>query len=245
MMRVATYNLLKGGTKRVHWLKMIAEHQVDLLLAQESGPQDHYLSPLTYPDLQGQSVWDMATPNRWGSAIFAKTGAVKQLHIPRFNGWVVGAEITGLAWRRKVNRPLTVFSVHVPYGQGGYVKQMHALLDEIVRLAVGKDVIIGGDFNLLISNVPSADKPINQRNAAIQARLTEEFGLMNCWQKAHPGQPPAQTLRWTGNRTIPYHCDGIFAPAHWRTRLRSCSVLSGAEWDRLSDHNPVIVTFSD
>ena len=29
-MRVATYNLLKGGTKRVHWLKMIVEHEVDL-----------------------------------------------------------------------------------------------------------------------------------------------------------------------------------------------------------------------
>jgi endonuclease/exonuclease/phosphatase family metal-dependent hydrolase len=244
-MRVATYNLLKGGTNRGHWRKLIEEHGVDLLLAQESGPQDHYLSPLVHPDLQDQSVWDMATPNRWGSAIFSTTGAVKQLHLPRFNGWVVGAEITGLSWRRKRHRSLLVFSVHIPYGPGGYVTQAQALLDEIARLAAGNDLIIGGDFNLAISPGHRADKPLSKREAAIHARLREEFGLMNCWQEANPGQPPAQTLRWTGNRTIPYHCDGIFTPRRWRTRLQSCVVLSGAEWNQLSDHNPVIATFVD
>src|SRR5262245_51891487 len=211
-MRVATYNLLKGGTKRVHWRKLIEEHGVDLLLAQESGPPDHYLSPLVHPDLQDQAVWDMATPNRWGSAIFSTTGAVKQLHLPRFNGWVVGAEINGLSWRRKRHRALLVFSVHIPYGPGGYVTQAQALLDEIARLAAGNDLIIGGDFNLSISPGHRADKPLSKREAATHARLREEFGLMNCWQEANPGQPPAQTLRWTGNRMIPYHCDGIFAP---------------------------------
>lgn len=97
-MRIATYNLLKGGTKRVHWHKMIVENEVDLLLTQESGPQEHYLPPLVYPDLRRQSVWDSATPNRWGSAIFSKTGVVKPLHIPGLNGWVVGADITRLSW---------------------------------------------------------------------------------------------------------------------------------------------------
>jgi endonuclease/exonuclease/phosphatase family metal-dependent hydrolase len=237
--------MLKGGTKRVHWLKMIAEQAVDLLLAQESGPQEHFLPPLLHPDLQGQSVWDIATPNRWGSAVFSTTGRVQQLRMPRFNGWVVGAEIVRPAWRRKGARPLAVFSVHVPYGQGGYTQQVHALLDEIARLAVGKDLIIGGDFNVAISHTHWADKPISKRNAAILTRLTEEFGLMNCWQEANPGRPPAQTLRWTGNRTIPYHCDGIFAPRRWRKRLQDCTVLSGAEWDLLSDHNPVIATFAD
>jgi endonuclease/exonuclease/phosphatase family metal-dependent hydrolase len=244
-MRVATYNMLKGGTKRVHWLKLITENDVDLLLAQESGPQDRHVPLLTHPHLQGQSVWDMAAPNRWGSAIFTKTGAIKQLLIPTFNGWVVGAEITRPTWRRKGNRSLAVFSVHVPYGKGGYVGQANALLDEIARLAAGKDVIIGGDFNLSISPVSRADTPMPTRNAAIHARLAEEFGLMNCWQEANPGRQPAQTLRWTGNRTIPYHCDGIFAPARWRKRLQSCCVLSGEEWDQLSDHNPVIATFAD
>jgi hypothetical protein len=78
----------------------------------------------------------------------------------------------------------------------------------------------------------------------IQARLADEFGLLNCWQAANPNQPLCQTLRWTGNRTIPYHCDGLFVPKAWRERLESCVVLAGDEWDRLSDHNPVVASFS-
>ena len=216
-MRVATYNLLKGGTKRVHWRKLIKEHDVDLLLVQESGPQDQHLPLLSYPDLQGQSVWEMAPPNRWGSAVFSTTGTVKQHQLSRFNGWVVGAEITGLMWRRKRHRPLLVFSVHVPYGPGGYVKQTLDLLDEIARVATGSDLIIGGDFNLSISPERRTEKPLSKRLTALHARLRKEFGLMNCWQEANPGQPPAQTLRWTGNRTIPYHCDGIFVSRRWWT----------------------------
>jgi hypothetical protein len=79
---------------------------------------------------------------------------------------------------------------------------------------------------------------------AIQARLADEFGLLNCWQEANPDQPLHQTLRWTGNRTIPYHCDGLFVPMAWKARLQSCCVLAGDEWNRLSDHNPVVTCFS-
>ena len=35
-MKVATYNILKGGTQRIHWTKLIEDHSVDLLLIQES-----------------------------------------------------------------------------------------------------------------------------------------------------------------------------------------------------------------
>ena len=30
-MRIAIYNILKGGPQRVHWVKMIEDHGVDLL----------------------------------------------------------------------------------------------------------------------------------------------------------------------------------------------------------------------
>ena len=71
-----------------------------------------------------------------------------------------------------------------------------------------------------------------------------EFGLLNCWQTANPDQPLCQTLRWTGDRAIPYHCDGIFVPRSWKDRLKSCEVIAGDEWNRLSDHNPVVACFS-
>jgi hypothetical protein len=59
----------------------------------------------------------------------------------------------------------------------------------------------------------------------------------------HPGSPLAQTLRWSGNRSTPYHCDGIFAPRALRDRLLKCEVLAGPPWERLSDHNPVLAEF--
>ena len=74
-------------------------------------------------------------------------------------------------------------------------------------------------------------------------RMAREFDLMPCWQTMHPRSPLAQTLRWTGNRETPYHCDGIFAPRAWRNKLLRCDVIAGAAWNRLSDHNPVLAVF--
>jgi len=74
--------------------------------------------------------------------------------------------------------------------------------------------------------------------------MAGEFDLIPCWQVMHPRTPLAQTLRWTGNRATPYHCDGIFAPRAWRPRLSRCEVIAGPEWDRLSDHNPVLAVFA-
>jgi len=66
---------------------------------------------------------------------------------------------------------------------------------------------------------------------------------MNCWMQANPDEPLHQTLRWTGNRATRYHCDGVFEPRKWKDRLKSSVVLSGEEWDDLSDHNPVLAKF--
>ncbi len=81
------------------------------------------------------------------------------------------------------------------------------------------------------------------QNRLIQARLRDDFSLINCWETANPGVVPAQTLRWSRNPTVPYHCDGIFVPASWSPKLKSCEVLSGPLWDQLSDHNPVVAEF--
>ena len=75
------------------------------------------------------------------------------------------------------------------------------------------------------------------------ARFQREFGLMNCWQMAHPNQDLVQTLRWSNDKTKPFHCDGIFASAHWYRFLDGAEVISGEDWDRLSDHNPVVASF--
>ena len=242
-MKLATYNILKGGSKLVHWSKMIDEENVDLLLLQESYPHDAHLPPLLYPDIQGHSVWDMVQPNSWGSGIFSKTGSLSQIPIPGFNGWVVGAELTGASWQTRHER-LMVFCVHAPDGLGSYAGQVNRILDEISLIGRGCDIIVGGDFNLTVSHWASSERKTKEKDLAIQRRLTNEFELINCWQEANPEQQPPQTLRWSGDRTIPYHCDGIFVPKAWKPSLLSCDVLSGDEWNHLSDHNPVVAVFS-
>ncbi|HEX6940371.1 MAG TPA: endonuclease/exonuclease/phosphatase family protein, partial [Longimicrobiales bacterium] len=142
-------------------------------------------------------------------------------------------------------RPVRVFSVHCPAGKRGYVRTLHEILDRMLPLAAGADVVLGGDFNVA-AGYRGPDEPIRMSRGERELldRITGELGLIPCWQTANPGQTLAQTLRWTGNRAAPYHCDGIFVPASWRDRLVECTVAEGPEWERLSDHNPVVATFA-
>jgi len=242
-MKIATYNILKGGSRRVHWTKMIEEQGVDLLLLQESYPNDEHLPPLLYPNLRKQSVWEMVAKNGWGSAIYSSSGTLKQIAVPGFAGWVVGAEIFDANWQWTESDATMVFSIHAPSRAESYSKQVNKLLDEISRIATRCEIIVGGDFNLTISNSNQSERPVSKQDLAIQRRLAEEFNLINCWQTANPNKPIAQTLRWSRDRTIAYHCDGLFVPISWKDRLLSCDVLSSEDWDRLSDHNPVVAQF--
>jgi exonuclease III len=243
-MRIATYNILKGGSQRVHWVKMIEDHSIDLLLVQESYSHDEHLPPFQYPEARSRSVWEMVERNGWGSAVFSSSGSVKPISVAGFSGWVVGAEIDGASWQAGLCDSILAFSVHAPVFKGSYSKPVNKILDKIKRIAHDREIIIGGDFNLTVSNWTGSERPVSKQNLAIQTRLADEFGLLNCWQEGNPDQPLHQTLRWTGNRSIPYHCDGLFVPKAWKARLRSCSVLAGDEWNRLSDHNPVVACFS-
>jgi exonuclease III len=242
-MRIAAYNILQGGSQRLHWVKMIEEHSVDLLLVQESYAHDEHLPPLRYPDNRGQTVWERAGRNGLGSAVFSRTGVVAPVRVPGFSGWIVGAEISGASWQAGLADPLLAFSVHAPSKGQSYHKQVNKLLDRIKKVTAGREVVLGGDFNVAVSHWPGPERPIGRQDLAIQASLADEFGLVNCCQVANPDRPLCQTLRWTGDRTIPYHCDGIFVPRSWKDWLQSYVVLAGEEWDRLSDHNPVVAQF--
>lgn len=242
-MKIAPYNILKGGKRRVHWVRMIEDHGVDLLLVQETYPHREHLPPLLYPEVVSQSAWEMVEENGWGSAVFSRTGSVQPISVPGFTGWVVGAEIGGASWQAGIADPLLAFSIHAPVFKGSYSKPVNTILDEIKKVAGNHEVVFGGDFNLTVSHWSGSDRPVSKQDLAIQARLADEFGLLNCWQASNPDQPLHQTLRWTGDPTFPYHCDGIFVPKSWQDRLESCVVLAGDEWNRLSDHNPVVAQF--
>jgi endonuclease/exonuclease/phosphatase family metal-dependent hydrolase len=156
---------------------------------------------------------------------------------------MVGGELPRDQWITR--RPLRVFSVHCPRGEGGYVKTMHALVDAFAPLAKDADLVLGGDFNVATGvRWPREAVRFGNGERLVLERISVELGLMPCWRAMHPRRPLAQTLRWTGNRETPYHCDGIFAPRSFRPLLVRCEVIAGPAWNVLSDHNPVVADFA-
>ena len=261
MLKVATHNLYQGGLKDFSaWARDLNSFNPDILLFQESYAPVRYLGKLS-PEVQAQahgSIWAEETwktstetkTNPWGSAIYLKQGASSELSFPAdLRGWVVGAKLPDLVWPPAPSSSIYVFSIHTPTGTPrGREREVNAILDVIATLAVGRDVIIGGDFNITVSVRHGAEKRKNtEGEKAIHRRLQEEFGLINCWQALHPDQPLAQTFRrYFNDDPQPFHIDGIFVPSAWRPFLKSCEVSSDSTWrgEMNSDHFPMMATFT-
>jgi endonuclease/exonuclease/phosphatase family metal-dependent hydrolase len=230
--RLVTLNMLKGGGRRVAPEQVQRDTRADLLLLQEAAG---------FAAAPAQRVWQPVRSRPWGSAVCVAHGKLEPLAVRGFDGWVAGAH-----WRTAHAGEFGVFSVHAPHGAGGYSGRMHHILDAISRAArcIGEsDIVIGGDFNIAIS-ARSHSGPARACDRAVQQRLHDEFGLINVWDRLHPRRQPAQTLRWTGDRSVPYHCDGLFVPQHWAGSIRRCVVLQSARWSARSDHNPVVATLA-
>jgi endonuclease/exonuclease/phosphatase family metal-dependent hydrolase len=121
---------------------------------------------------------------------------------------------------------------------------MQHILDRVAALRGDADLVLGGDFNVAVGYRKEGEPVrILRGERDILDRLAQDFGLVSCWQAANPQRPLAQTLRWSGNPSAPYHCDGIFVPRSWLPRLKTCRVVRGTRWTRLSDHNPVVADF--
>lgn len=248
-MKIATYNLRAGGKAghRIHWQRLLDTVEPDIFLAQETLHPSEYLATDFYQQFAQQMHWQVVPVHRkWGSAVFVRQGQVRPLAplVTAFEGWVAGVEVTETGWPLLAGRSLYVFSLHAPRGRSSYVKQVNAILDCIQeQVPSDEDVIIGGDFNLTVG-FRHPTESLGQNYPKLMGRLQRQFGLMNSWQMANPNQNLPQTLRWSKNKALPFHCDGIFIPARWYPWLESATVLSGENWDPLSDHNPVIATLA-
>ena len=244
-MRIVAYNFLRAGSpsRCGHWSRLIRNLRADLVLAQECRPPENSPRERFRYGAHDAFAWQSAGSRGWGSGLFARSASLVPIPIPQYDGWVVGGEIRNTPWS---DRPLIVFSVHGPVGERGYIATMHRILDQVASLGDGADLVLGGDFNVAVGYRPPQDRiRFLRRERELLDRLSSDFALVSCWQAAHPHRPLAQTLRWTGNPTVPYHCDGIFVPRTWLPRLRSCRVVRGSRWRQLSDHNPVLADFQD
>lgn len=244
-MKIATYNLRFGGGKknRKHWMDILEVVQPDIFLAQETCDPRLYLDNDFYECNRERIVWQAVEERPWGSALYFTRGVVEPITIPGFEGWVAGAQVKGFGYPTRRDRPLRVFSVHAPRPEkSSYHKEVNKVLDSIIETYDNDyDLVIGGDFNLSVS-VSSSEQPYLWAANDWRTRLKRELGLINCWQAANPNCELPQTLRWSGNPSYPYHCDGIFAPASWYRYLESSEVFVKG-WESMSDHNPVTATF--
>lgn len=242
-MNLVTYNLRSGGTGRLHWSRIIGEFRPGLFLVQETVAPEEHLPPHLLAEAAGRSAWARVEGRRWGSAVYAGLGEVRPVEWPDFRGHVVGLKVAGAEWPDGDRSPIRAFSVHAP-ARGGYQRAVNKILDMIAGHSGDGGLVIGGDFNLSITpRQPGEGRRTRTADLAIQRRLRDDFGLVNCWEASNPGLPPAQTLRWSNAPEVPYHCDGLFVPRSWTCRLRACEVVTSPEWDRLSDHNPAVARF--
>jgi exonuclease III len=243
-LRVVAYNFLSGGSpgRGGHWSRVLTRLGADVVLAQECRRPEHSPGERFRPGGTDTLLWARAPGRRWGTGLLVRRADATPLKVPGFAGWVVGAEIGRPRWAP--GRPLRLFSIHCPAGERGYVRTLHRILDRIAPLGTGADLVLGGDFNVVVGHRrPHEGIRVSRGEREILDRLAGELELASCWQAANPGRALAQTLRWSADREAPYHCDGIFVPATWVPRLVGCRVVSGARWTRLSDHNPVVAEF--
>lgn len=248
-MRLVAYNMGQGGSRDpAVWERVLPALAPDLLFVQESRDPTHsWLAalPHTTPDTL---LWELIPSGRWGSGLWVRDGRLTPLQVPGdFAGRVVAAVVEDCTWPGIGASPVVALSIHAPTRKGSsYIKEVGRILDCAAVLAGGCPLILAGDFNVAVGlREPGQPVPMSRGERALIGRLREEFGLVPCWQIAHPGEPLARTLRWMRRSdSLPYHCDGLFIPAAWATALKGCTVLEDEEWCALSDHNPVVATLA-
>jgi endonuclease/exonuclease/phosphatase family metal-dependent hydrolase len=218
-MKIATYNLRFGGSanQRTHWNQIFQTIDPDIFLVQETCDPRLYMPQEVWKDYKHQIHWKSTINKAWGNAIFSKSGDITPISIPEFEGYVVGAEIDGFEWTATLNAPLNskrslrIFSIHAP---APYKRSVNQILDFIASFPDDRNLILGGDFNVS-TGIRHSSEPLQGDSLWFLERLRKEFNLLNCWQTANPNRDLPQTLRWSRDKTKPYHCDGIFVPACW------------------------------
>lgn len=241
-MKMATYNLRFGSTasQRIDlWNEIFTVVDPEIFLVQEMCHPEQYISA-QYEHYRDQIHWIKTGETNWGTAVFVRSGNIKPITIPpQFKGYLVGVKVDDCTWSAITGRSLCIFSLHAP---APYKKSVNQMLDFIFSLSGDFDLIIGGDFNLT-TGVRHPQEQLQDETLWLLDRLRKEFNLMSCWQAANPNEDLPQTLRWSKDKALPFHCDGIFMPAHWYRYLDDCEVLVSPKWEKLSDHNPVVATF--
>ncbi len=239
-MKLLTFNLLYGGRKKGinYWAEMINSFHPDIIFAQETNPLPSYFSDDSELFTDDSIVWGV-TRSGWGSAIYLRDNSIEPIYIPGFEGWVVGGKLKKPVMGEE---SLFVFSVHTP-SPGPYDRKTFAILDAIKKIVGENELVIAGDFNMTTAlRHQSEELQLNKSEYEFVTRMRQDFGLVNSWQAVNPNKNLPQTLRWNINPVTPFHIDGIFVPCSWVRYIENCEIIDKEPWNKMSDHNPILLS---
>ena len=170
-MKIVTYNMLHDKRGKRNWSSILDKFDPDVVLAQESLAPDAYRQPLLESDGWCERVAWSPVNDLWGSAVYLKSEVPSKLDLPDFGGWGIGVQVTDVDWTPQRDKPPQIYSIHAPTGQGEYASVVHSILDMIAKQRNGCDVVIGGDFNLTVSERHESEFRTNKKvNLEIQTR---------------------------------------------------------------------------
>jgi exonuclease III len=251
-MRIATYNFCRGGQPDYQTLSRVLQKLTpDILLAQETcDPEAYFSHAAAYWSTTGLPTyhWQQTGHTYWGSAIYTRGGQIlRSIAFPEeLQGWVVGVDLTGIAYPESRGLPLRMISVHTPTRtHGNYIGELYKIVQAIEVLANDAVLVVAGDFNVTVSTRhPSESRPNVPEEQAVIAHLLERLGLINCWQAAHPDRFLDQTFHGGLFPAPARHIDGIFVPRAWQPFLRRCDVIGPPDYDwSEGDHFPLVAEF--
>ena len=203
------------------------EVNADLALLQEAAPVD---------DANDKCVWrEIGGRRRWGSAIVSRRLPLEEITL-RSNAHPGALTVARVELQRKLN--VVLISMYGQLDEHGYsITTLHRMLSDLTHLLhATPHVILGGDLNASMQ----FDAKQGDESHGIFFQRLEDFGLRDCQGPFTEIRP--RTLRH-GRSDICWVNDYVFASDLLARAVSRAEVIETPAVNRLSDHNPVVVTF--
>lgn len=236
-MKIATWNCQGAFRKKAEPLARFAP-DIAIIQECECAERLHFPKHILQP---ASCLWFGERATR-GVGVFSYTG----LQISLYEGYdptiryCVPLRVSGHADLHL----LAVWAMGHSNPKLSYVGQLAQAITRYSDFLSAKDAIIAGDFN---SNKQWDHMPRLGNHSWVVATL-EQLGLVSvyhAWSGEAQGEESQKTLYMYRRQEKAYHIDYCFVPCSWMKRVQSFSVGQYAQWNRQSDHMPLLVEFAD
>jgi exodeoxyribonuclease-3 len=235
-MRIITWNCNMAFRKKADY---ILSYKPDILIIPECEHPDKLLFSIDTPK-PTEVLWFGKNRNK-GLGIFSYSNfrfTVLDDHNQDLQ-MIIPIAVTGGAF------DFTLFAIWAnnptdPEGQ--YIEQIWKAVHHYESLLTDTKTILAGDFN---SNT-IWDRKRRISNHSIVVKLLEDKGIFSTYHLHHKqdqGKEQHPTLYMYRHQDKPYHIDYCFASKDLLDKLSSVEIGKFEEWNKYSDHVPVVVTF--